>query len=456
MKPALLILIPLMFTSPLPGQSAPRPGAATRAATTPAMDAAVRDLTDYLERAAKLKEDDIDGRLALARWAFDRKMYEQAADMADQVLYRDPGNRAAYAMLQKVDDAKPLPEEPDTEAALKVDLTRRFQHEFKTRNSKHFIIAYDTTDAFAVQRATSMEKAYDAFQFYFNMSALRPDFLEKRLVVILVKDREDYLAYGRQTQGADLSWSGGFYSQRTNRAIFFDDASGPSAASMVKQQTDLKAQIEDLNKRISQFAAQGQTGMVNTLTVERNRAAESLTHVNNQLTNKALVQNNATTMHEAAHQIAFNMGIQMRQVDYPMWLSEGLACSFEVEDSAGHRGPALINYGRMDGLKQLVKSDKLVPIEKFIAADLPAPTGTTNQDEVTGYYAESWALFHYLYKFERAGTEKYLLAYKAHAPLRQIGAEERKTLFIKAFGDDLEGLNKKFVAYVKALPAKAN
>ena len=104
----------------------------------------------------------------------------------------------------------------------------------------------------------------------------------------------------------------------------------------------------------------------------------------------------------------------------------------------------------------MVKEEKLLPIEKFIATDLPTASGTVNQDEVTGYYAESWALFHYLYKFERAGTEKYLLAYKTHAPMRQIGAEERKAMFTKAFGEDLEGLNKKFVAYVKALPAKAN
>jgi hypothetical protein len=285
------------------------------------------------------------------------------------------------------------------------------------------------------------------------MSSLRPDFLEKRLVIVLLKDREDYLAYGRQTERSDLSWTGGFYSQRTNRAIFYDDTSGLSNASFRKQAADLKTQIDDLNKRIQQATSDGQTGMANTLSVERNRAGEALNHINNQLANKVLVTNNSTTMHETAHQIAFNMGIQSRQVDYPLWLSEGLACSFEVEDSAGHRGPALINFGRVDPLKQALKDDKLPTIDTFITTE-PPPSG--DRQALTQVYAESWALFHYLYKFEREGMEKYLLAYKNHAPLRTIRPDERKALFTKAFGDDLDGLNKKFVAYLKAIPAKAN
>ena len=63
---------------------------ATVPATKPAADPA-----EYARRAAALKEDDVDGRLALARWARDRQMWPEAVDMAEAVLYRDPGNRAA-------------------------------------------------------------------------------------------------------------------------------------------------------------------------------------------------------------------------------------------------------------------------------------------------------------------------------------------------------------------------
>src|SRR5207253_3063313 len=111
-----------------------------------------------------------------------------ATEMADQALYRDPNSRAAYTILQQVDDARPLPPEPEEEGTLKTEMKNRFKHDFKTRNSKHFLLCYDTTDTFASQRGTLMEKTYDAFRFYFNMNTLRPDFLEKRLVVVLFKD----------------------------------------------------------------------------------------------------------------------------------------------------------------------------------------------------------------------------------------------------------------------------
>jgi len=440
----------------LPAASSNRPPTAPAPSTgtaTSSTNAALRDLTDYLDRLSQLKDDDVEGRLTLARWARDRKMWSQAQEMADQALYRDPGKRAADANVQHVDEARPLPDEPEAEKSLQDEMLRRFGHDFKTRNSRHFLIAYDTTDAYALQRGVSMEKAYDAFQFYFNMNKLRPDFLEHRLVMILLKDREDYLAYGRQTERSDMSWSGGFYSNRTNRSIFFDDASAPSNASFAKQAADLKSQIDGFNELIAEAGGKGQTGQVNTLTVERNRANESLFQINNRIASNAQIQNNSRTMHEAAHQISFNMGIQIRNVDYPFWFSEGLACSFEVEDAAGHRGPALVNFGRVPPLKDALKDDKLIPLDLIIKTN---PDATAENKSLLLFYSESWALFHYLYKFDRNAMEQYITEYKAHMPLRAISADERKVMFTRAFGTDLDGLSKKWVAYLKSLPGKAN
>ena len=83
------------------------------------------------------------------------------------------------------------------------------------------------------------------------------------------------------------------------------------------------------------------------------------------------------------------------------------------------------------------------------------PGGPEKQDveTLTLFYSEGWGLFHYLYRFQRAGMEKYILAYKAQPVGRRIEADERVQLFKEAFGEDLEGLNKKFMAYMKGIPA---
>jgi hypothetical protein len=420
-------------------------------ATSPAAPS-LADITAFDGRAAQLGDEDIEGRMALARWARDHELWPQAIEMAKQVLYREPGNRAAYQILQQVDEAVPLPAEPAAERQLQEEFAKRFNHDFKTRSTRHFLLCYDTTDAFAVQRGVAMEHVYDAFQFYFIMQTLHPRFLQRRLVVILFKSRDDFLAYARQTTESDMSWSAGFYSQISNRSTFFDDSSAPSVASLNQQSAELKARIESLTRDIDAAGGNSTIPAVNRAMVERYRAGQALSQLNLRLGNTILMRNNTKTLHEAAHHIAFNTGIQKRLVDYPMWFSEGLACSFEVEDSAGRRGPAILNFGRIAELKAAQKAGKLVPLDVFVTQDRPEKIDESSAGVI---YAQGWALFHYLYKFNRAGMEKYLLSYLARPRLRQATAEERKQLFTAAFGDNLEELDKKFTAYIKSLPLRA-
>lgn len=295
-----------------------------------------------------------------------------------------------------------------------------------------------------------MEKAYDAFQFYFNMNSLRPSFLTKRLIVLLFKSHDDYLTYVRETGG--LEWAAGFYSQRSNRITFYDELNGPAAAQVNDEIAKLRSQLEDLNRQIAAASRGGPGNAVNRLTQQRNYTSQAIGQLTARLNNAAQTINNAVTMHEAAHQISYNTGIQTRLVDYPLWLTEGLACSFETEDSQGHRGPAQLDFGRIAQLKQVIKDNHLIPIEQFITD----PPSVSDDESRTILYSESWALFHFLYRFHRPELEKYLLDYKARPPLRVINSEQRKEIFVKAFGLDFDALNTKFVAYINSLPARAN
>ena len=123
----------------------------------------------------------------------------------------------------------------------------------------------------------------------------------------------------------------------------------------------------------------------------------------------------------------------------------------ETEDAVGRRGPAVLNFGRIAGIKDALRAGTLIPVEKLVTDARPEKL---DEGSLTLFYAEGWGLFHYLYKFHRAGMEKYLMTYAAHATLRPVDAEERRKLFTDAFGDDWAELDKKFVAYLKALPAQ--
>jgi hypothetical protein len=448
---------PNIRITPIPSNSRP----ATPRSVPTINDRAAGDLVEFMSKKAALQENDSGGRLALARWARDKELWSQAAEVAREVLDRDSESKGAWSILREVDHAISLPDEPDTAAGLIKEFNHRFNRDdktpararaqFKTRNSRHFLLCYDTSDTFAAQRGGVLEKAYDAFMFFFTMQKLRPNFLDKRLVVILFKDREDYLAYAKATEGVDLGWAAGYYSQRTNRSAFYDDSSGPAVEHVEKQIDKAKAQLRELSAQIQQARSQGKNAHAGALSRQREELSNAIFQVNNRIDNALGVMNTVKTAHEAAHQLAFNTGIQKRRVDYPLWLCEGLACCFELEDRTNRRGPSVLNTGRIGVLKEALTRGKLISLENFISRPQPA---VMDENTMSVFYAEGWALFHYLYKTNRGGLEKYLIAYNNLPVGRQVSTEQRRKLFTDAFGDDIPNLDRRFSNYVKDLPSR--
>jgi len=415
---------------------------------------AAADLSIIADKRQAFKPDDVDGRLELARWCRDRELWTPMRELAHEALTIDAECRAAYQLLQTYDQHVPLDENKGQADKLQTEFKDRFGRDFHTRFTRHFVVIYDTTEAFTNQRAGALERAYDSFLFWFNMKKLRPEFLKERLVVILLKNRDDYLSYAKAVDGADLGWSAGYYSQRTNRATFFDDSTAPAEEDVQKKIDQLKAIAKDLSAQIDTARKTGQTATASSLTAKRNTLNQQILMVTNKVDIAVNQINTIKTVHEACHQLAFNTGIQKRLVEYPLWLSEGLACAFEVEDRNGARGPGILNYGRLNVIKTALKNtdtNGLLPLETIIGGSKPSYT----DHDLAMFYAEGWALFHYLYKFERPGLEKYLTAFQQLRPLRVLDKDQQIKLFKDAFGDDLDGLEKKWQKYLKDLPNKA-
>ena len=367
------------------------------------------------------------------------------ADAAREVLDRDIENLAAYQYLRIFDEKVAIPENKPFEEKILTEFKTRFEHDFKIIHRRHFLIIYDTTEAFANQRGAALEQAYDSFMYYFNMKQLHPHFLSSRLNVILFKSRQNYLSYARRTEGADLSWSAGYYSQRTNRSAFYDDSTGPAAESVDKRLATLKDRRRELNTQISDASGSDRIRLID----ERDKISNEIFEITTRMGNVVGLLNNVKTVHEAIHQLAFNTGIQKRLIDYPLWFTEGLACAFETQDHNNNRGPGVMNWGRIAGVKAAMAHNKLIPLEDLIASPRPEKF---DEQTLGVYYAESWAIFHYMYKFHRPALERYLLAFHDIETLRVLSAEERKKLFTDAFGADIPGFEKKFLAYLKQLP----
>jgi tetratricopeptide (TPR) repeat protein len=150
-----------------------------------------------------------------------------------------------------------------------------------------------------------------------------------------------------------------------------------------------------------------------------------------------------TIFHEYAHVLVTNTLGRA-----PVWLSEGLAEFYDVMQ--GLEGGKTVVIGRAPAQHvELLKSSTLMPIKQLLAIDHDSPV--YNEGSRRGvFYAESWALTHYLTLGNRERTpqlSKYLAAVKSGAD--PAGA------FTDAFGPDLAVLDRELFQYVRqvAFPA---
>lgn len=399
------------------------------------------------EKLKALRPDDTEGRLMLGRAARDARQWQLMADIARETLKIDPESRTAYDLLLIYDREVPIAQNSNAADELKKDLDGRFKQDFNIWNTSHFMIAYDTTNTFARERGASLEKAYQSFMYWFNMKRLRPELLKERLPIVLFQQRAHYLQYAKQVDGDELAWTAGYYSQRTNRATFYDDSTGDLAEKAGDQVDEAKGKVSQLSMAIENARRSGNLQTAAQLSRERDELNRQINLYQNRVGNSINKINTLKTVHEAIHQLAFNTGIQKRLVSYPLWLAEGIACSFEADDPHGARGPGTINPYRLFVLRKLAKEGGgLLSWQQIIIG----PGRKFDDTTIEKHYAQSWVLFHYLYKFKRAELEELLVEYNEMPIMKPVD-------HIKVFKDvikmDPDDLDEKIAKYVNGLPS---
>ena len=193
--------------------------------------------------------------------------------------------------------------------------------------------------------------------------------------------------YARRADHIDSSWTSGYYSPRTNRVAVVD----PDLQRIGRG----SANDRPANRAGAQVAAGiGQFDM-------------------------------ARLRHEAAHQLAFNCGLQTRGVMYPFWLSEGLATNFEADSDASH-GDSI----RACQLLQAARDERLMPLADLIR--LTAPPGS--EREIGSAYLQAWGLFRFLVQTRPRQMRAYLTTLARLRPGRRPEACLVRE-FTAAFGD---------------------
>ena len=281
-----------------------------------------------------------------------------------------------------------------SEVQTKHALSSVFDDTSKNLNTDHFNILYGSDVVEDEKIACILELAYHHFQSLFNGHDFKLKMPKEKLKWVIFSSSDSFNRFALETENQNLSWLKGYYSTKTNLVAIV------TPEKMSKWQ--VKAE-RTLTPDIIACPPDAETDL-------------------------------AKVLHEVAHQLSFNSGLQKRKVLYPTWASEGLAMAFERSFLTENFKASRYTDIRARQLVQLYRNEKMIPLYRFLAMSRP-----DNSDCAIDVYAQAWGLFTFLCEQKTDSLRKYFLS--LHNV--EAGWRDQRTIrseFYKAFGslDDIE------------------
>ena len=301
-----------------------------------------------------------------------------------------------------------------TAAEMEKQLLGELPEGFKVHSTDHFIIAYNTEKSYAKWLGGVYEQLFKGFsQYWERKRKFELDEPKFPLVVIVFSSFEEYSAQVKRELEQDPGSMVAYYNLMTNRVIMFDLTSNFRSAGNAL----------DTDRKIYEILA-----------------------------NPNALPMVATVVHEGTHQLMFNMGMQTRFADTPLWVNEGLAMFFETPDMdspKGWRTIGQVNPLRLANFRQQLGSR--VGGGESLKALLTNDMEFRDPQKTLALYAEAWALNYFLLTKHSKEYVAYLKVLSEKKPLMTDTPEQRLKDFETAIGLDLRTLDAEFIEYVQKL-----
>jgi len=281
-----------------------------------------------------------------------------------------------------------LPFEAIQKEQLIEELRKEFGARFQIRSEGPYVFV--TQGSQGLQWANRFRSLYSSIKQFCRLRGFSTREIEFPLIAIVMANEQEFLQYARAHQATLPNNCVGYYSQHDNRIILFEDA-----------------------KKMS-----------------RHKTLD-------------------TICHEAAHQLAFNMGLHQRCSGSPLWLAEGFATMFEAPAFSNRDGTgrtqwaasrqgtwsALLRDGKRvsAALDSLIRSDKLFDQDPDVA------------------YAVAWALKHYLATERPRQFSELLIQTGQLPPFLPFHSADRWEHFRRTVGADMGKLTRELIAHMQSL-----
>ena len=319
---------------------------------------------------------------------------------------------------------------------------------YKIKKTQHFIIAYNGKYEHVLRLVGRVEGVYRAilrFRAGIGASDSPPP---TGLPILFFDSFEDYRDFAR-TLGENVEALAGFYHHGTNTAFFYNTLTRPDVQ-------EFNARIEGLREQLAGLG-RGSLGQSNALRrqmtawrIQRDAFVERV--------NRLVIQ------HEVAHHCLFNGQVHSRTVQNPDWLVEGLACQFEVPQSASYGGLGSINYERLKDVRNAFELEKsiLAPTQKQrrvafesgrflplteLIGDARVMSSRKDPNQIDRY-AQSWSLVLYLQRKHRQPFAIYMTSIRSRSAGASFDKKGEVAAFESAFGPLDEAFEDDWIRYI--------
>jgi hypothetical protein len=323
--------------------------------------------------------------------------------------------------------------------------------DFLLTETRNFVLLSDADQAWTRQRAALLERS--RHQYFRVMDRLDAPVYphEHKLLCILFKGHDRYREFSRAEDGLRAAWMAGYFSPRTNRIVFYNDTTSPAYGEASQALEEGLATAKERRDEAAAARRANQGSRAAALEASATELEARMKRERSRLDDAAAVASTAKTLHESIHLLAFNTGLQSVSRDYPFWLSEGLAASFEADDpGSGAFGPDHGSAGRREGFVRARSEGRLMPLDELVGlTEVPAGTaapgdGADAEADLAGVmYDESTALFMHLFRYRREELGGYFQVLLAQ-PETSLGPDGHRDLFVRAFGEPV-ALERKLV-----------
>ena len=393
-----------------------------------------RDKVDHVEKTAsadsefetrwKDAAENVEKLVELGQWTQKNKLKEQHQQVLQKLQKLNPNHPGVQKLVYEYEkEDRKFEDDKGREA----EILTHVGAGFKVLKSDHYMVFYNSNTEFARKRLGQFEKLYDEFYKYWEKKEFTLKTLPERMICLLFNSREDFQSYAQRTGG--LAQAGGYWSSQTNWTYFFN--TGKSADVLRVEES-----IEKQKKRIKEFEEQLKEPKYNhpdnkKILTEMKRDLKAF---ETDFEKRIVDENLSITIHEATHQLCYNLGVLNLNYAAPSWLVEGLAVYFETGTPSGAwLGPGRKNKEYISTIQKSYATNKIIPLEKFLTIMEGFFSGGV--DTHTGY-ALSWCFIYFLMRSNqyepklRAYIKELLVA----DPYKKYSSKEVMTLIEKHFG----------------------